>query len=172
MLGRNSSKSKKHTKHCLIKAKEMPMTSKWVLEMLVISNSTEVWPKHGLEKLPIVMTSMKTSRSFKNDAGPKESLKNKIWEMRVNSKTISAQKMKGEDESFGNKLKKKVPVIDLALTRTKKIRKHIRRPKENMNKKYLQNSMISSNLATHMTTMLQEMIPVEQITKPTLISVS
>ena len=95
----------------------------------------------------------------------------KIWEKNMNSRTIWAQKMQREEQSFGNKLKEKVPVIALAHKPTKRIRKRIRRPKENMKKKCSQNSMISSNLATPTNTMLPEMIPVEQITKPTSKSV-
>lgn len=147
------------------------MTSKWGWEMLATSNSTEVWPKRGLEELPIVMTSMRTSQSSKNDAGPSGSLMKKIWAKIINSRTISAQKMQREEQSFGNKLKEKAPVIALAHKQAKKIRKRIRRPKENMKKKSSQNSMISSNLATPTNTMLPEMTPVEQITKPTSKSV-
>ena len=139
--------------------------------MLAISSSTEVWPKRGLEELPTVMTSMKTSRSSKNDAGPKGRLMTKIWMIRT-SKTISAQKMKGGGASFGNKLKGKVPVIDLALSSTKKTRKRIKRLDKSMNKKCLQSSTISSNLATATNMTLQEMIPGEQITKLTSTSVS
>ena len=82
--------------------------------------------------------------------------------------------MKRGDASFGNKPREKAPVIDLARSRvpTRKIRKHIRRPNENMKKKYSLSSMTSSNLATRINTMLLEMTPVEQITKPTCKSVS
>ena len=147
----------------------MPTTSRWVSETLVLSSSIEVWPKHGLGELLIVMTSTKTSRSSKNDAGPKGSLMTTTWEKKATTRTTWAQKMNRGDASFGNKLNEKAPVIDLARSRvpTRKIRKHIRRPNENIKKKYSLSSMTSSNLATRINMMLLEMIPVEQITKPT-----
>lgn len=143
--------------------------SKWVSETLVSSNSIGVWPKHGQEEPPTAMTSMKTFRSSRGDAGPKERNGKTIWMMSRNGRTILVQKTPREDESFGNKPKERALVIDMAHSRTlaKRIGKRTKKPGSNIKKKSLRNSMTFSNLATLTNMTLREMILVGQITRLT-----